>query len=1259
MKNKPKHEHVQKALKTERKEYSNGDPMSSDVNPFYGMYPPNPMQLQPTDMDVQYNPMMEQPPYRQYMNKLTAKLTHLPPNGAQTSWTTTNHNNSNNMLPMGRPYGNGETEIKPAHIQPMPTGYLHPMTTSQDVKAHPRPISNTPQPYPYNIVPENPPNMNHYGAPPQSQVPRPYQDSANAVNVTASGNSHQFMNQQQGNNFIDLRNTDTAQSARESVIFHTAGSQIPSAHDEHMSYPMNPNTATAGRPNEMFNQAVQSNAGGQNEMNIMALNQSGQQYYITNFPDNEFLQSNMSSGLTPFILSSGDPSMFDNNRSGDQYKHPFYILSPVPTDGGFTASDMKNLQHIPLTPVQFLPTPFAGGRNQEHGNSGKQDQFFFPLSIANAETFQGGDYLKMNAAETTTANVVSHLPSTTAIGQLAVLPKVNLGGWQAPPNKTVEGDGNSNFPGGVPGKMTGTGMYQCPPNITLEQPRIPRDSAIPSNTTIKDRNANMMEAPSLQTFPPNSLPCALSVKQMDGNQNNPQMNTDKGLDQESEKDGDGIVTPKIIRDALSRSTGLNKKISNEGATIASSEGHSSVTSFLPTPLKSNKDELMNVVEENEEQCAPINSRLKRFSRDRLRATIDSPTIVLTPFTPLTPSVIPVVLVPDSGEENPIKTGSDTSGQHKDGSVFQFPPTHVSRRRAAIRLQGPTISENGICKTKDPKDSPKTPGPFPVTAEETSEKASGKPDATEKTADTSSKSPALMLRGIEQPIDSEKQSKHKLVANNTDSVNSTSPIDITDDDKLNTPNQPINTPTSLNTPTHLHTPNQELKTPTDSPIKPPSSLKRKREASPVNDASATEESGQIKPASAKSFRFHCFTPRDFTEGVVNCSAFRKPTEFASPPAESSILQRRRRPRKQPRPSSVTNPDEDGDPSPEMDSQDVETDEDSDKLQLPSTSTGVNRKPPLGSAIPYPILSRTQDGSFVMLGNALDAQSPLLQMTNPPFLTVAHPTDNSDGTQIPSQQLNTPILLQPAFVTPTGSGLLRKISPGSTQAGSANRSQVFTFLPGGLVTPNFQDKRGNEDDKYVGSEEVKNNENKQIKSLPFKIKPPASTSQTSDSDMAFSITAHRESGLETPSHLKVVTPSVVFNHSATASETPQIFNFPNTVATSNIASQSSNSNDASSTNTTKEVTATSGIATKTVAVPAKPIGPIVYLPIEMAHPPSGTTSKTEDETNEDNKPDPDIASNSTAQTSSKNKSNLNPVVITPATMDSPNIQVFLFV
>lgn len=1336
VKNKPKTEPLQKIPKTERKDYTNGDMMPPDGNNFYGMYHQNPLQLQQSNMDIQYNHMAENT-YAPMVNKMPSKLTHFSGDrgtATPTTWSATNHNNSNNMLPPGGMFGSSEADMKPLHMQSAVHGYLHQMQGNHETKNLNLATTNNSHSYQYQQ-----PNMQnaslalagHYGTS-QGQLPNSsYQDAAATVSGN-SGTNHRYMNQQQSNNFGGMQNNDGTQAARGSVILHTAGSQLGNNPEELMPYSLSTASTVTGRTSDVFNHPVQSNGGNHNEMIGMAFNApAGQHYYIatpTNLHENEFLHGNMSTGLTPFILSNGDPNSLEN-RNGDPYRQPFYILSPVATDGGFTASDMKNLQnlqHIPLTPVQILPTPcLQPGKNLDPNNSGKQDQFVFPLPLANPEAFQG-DYAKLTSAENQN-NIAGSMqfPVSTALTSLAVVPKgntlLNLGGWPIQ-NKAgnVECGTNAEYPAPAVGKLQNPEMYQCPPNVTLQHSQIIRDPAIPVNSEVKQREPQPMETEKhqgfterMQPYQTDAIPCNQPARRMECEQttSQPDLNqSDSRLGHESEKEGDGIVTPKIIRDALSsgfearekRAIANEKLAGDEEPSNSARDSGANVAPFLasqvlklqPSPMKSAKDEMM-AVDETEEQSAPINSRLKRFSRDRLRATIDSPNIVLTPYTPLTPNVMPVVLVPDSGEESG-KTGSASGSQHKDGSVFQFPPTHVSRRRAAIRLQGPTISENALGKLKNPKDSPKTPGPFPVTVENAGEKADTKGDSEQAESEPSTidKSPALMLRGIEQSGENEKFSKNKLPTTSADAANLTSPnMDTQDDDALNTPNQPINTPNSLNTPTQLDTPNQELKTPTDSPLKITTSMKRKRDLSPVNDGGgSSEESANIKSASsAKSLRFHCFTPKDFNEGVVSCSAFRKPSEFASTPTESSILLRRRKPRKQAHPSSLSTPGEENDDA-SVDSENTEESAGQAGIegnQAASNSTSFNNRKalPVGT-LPFPVLSRTPDGNFFMVGNTLESQSPVLHLANPALLSIANTSEASDGPQLSSQQLNTPVLFQPTFVTPTGSGVLRKISPGTGQTGSASRPQVFTFFPSNLVTPKFSERKTSDDDKTVSSDESKSTSNKASESHAANknqgktLNVPKSL-QMSDTDGMFSTAGPKESGLETPSNLKVVTPSLVTNSSSATSESPQIFNFPTGSSSQMVPGTKLNRDPVTS--TTSKLSPLSSVTSKANTNPSKQAAPVILLPVDMLstftksyHSNDAENVSNEASVSKNNQDDQKadsiqgsetsklrrsppslkiVDSDKSASNSSKlsdKKSNLNPVVVTPAGMDNLSVQ-----
>nr|XP_039269409.1 uncharacterized protein LOC120344326 [Styela clava] len=1084
-------------------------------------------------------------------------------------------------------------------------------------------------------------------------------------------------------------------TARSSVILHTAGSQHQQAPTVSDPPPYNQGSRIEGRI-DGYN-GHQMDTTNQNDLVSMAFNSGqmyGQHYYIAAAPNNgydgSFFHNGMPQGLTPFVLSQQGEEMenSDEMKNSDSYgypRQPVYIFSPIPGDKGFTPSDLQGLKQ--LTPIQLLQTPYLPqGKNQGDGNGeghgGQEPQrFLFPMPLTNQEP-SAGDYEKSDA--TNVAKIENqdggamHLPSGAALTPLAVVHNangaaqfVNLGSWAMPnQSENVDNSHHTDTRNTLGSQQWPVwALQQYPPNINLEQvqgqshlmydasqfhgygsqyaigpmhPATVNTDKANSTDTWQHTDETNKEIPEIREQPQlvSNVPGVYPQPYEQGlNKSSSEIEKTAEHDESEDKEGEEIVTPNIIREALSNKFGARVASAgvNEEPTVpkvpplapipkktANAEPKPApppleMPKLGPITTRPGKQEDNRTISEddNEERCASISTRVKRFSRDRLRATIDSPNIVLTPFTPLTPSITPVIIIPDTGDadtgkEDASTSASSTNSQHMDGNIFLFPPTHVSRRRAAIRLQGQTVSDTKRVKTKNPKDSPKTPGPFPVAdgetkTDDTENKTDKDENISQMPGEEKSKTPTLTLRGISQPGEQDRsQAKDKVPFIGFDATHwhddSTipSPVgDASDDTALNTPTQqPLNTPTS-----QLNTPNQDLKTPTESPVKSLQSgpMKRKLEASPgtpenstaftetsfSSSSSGSKSSVSSGAPSAKSLRFHCFTPKDFNEGV-NCSAFRKPSEFASVPTESAIAQRRRRPRKQLNPSAVSTPedekandvtmeelpsDDDGQETEEIKASAKEVESKDTTGQKEETSTTQTKiSPPKKPSFPgFPRILGGQnmpmpDGNIMVLGNPYDSQTPsFLQLVTPSLFPSATGGGQEQGprqqTPFSSQQVNTPVFLHSApFLTPSGSTVVRRISPSNL---SSNTPQFFTFMPqGGLMTPNKPSTNTQEikspSKKIVDKQQDKSqksdgiNENDKSDKEPTKITKDRHKSKRSSMTLPLGemnvppspALTGKESGLQTPSNLKVVTPSLTLNSASSVptSEGSQIFNFP---------------------------------------------------------------------------------------------------------------------
>nr|XP_002123984.1 flocculation protein FLO11 [Ciona intestinalis] len=637
------------------------------------------------------------------------------------------------------------------------------------------------------------------------------------------------------------------------------------------------------------------------------------------------------------------------------------------------------------------------------------------------------------------------------------------------------------------------------------------------------------------------------------------------------------------------------------------------TKPLEMPVLSNTPVDSTGTEVGEDSTSPkgaaIGDRSKRFSRDRLRATIDSP-CPIPPMTPLTPAMTPVMVgIPtgpsdSAGASKEGNSASSTSSQPIGSNVFLFPPTHISRRVAALRLQGHTTDHQKLDKSKSPQEA------SPKNSESGNEESNDTESTTKKTSSSSSATntassskttsgslnsaaslgyisesilqgdnallvdlsqvknlPLLSLPSAgwsedanmsnvavnqSSPTNPEQQLKTPTQVLHTPTQHVSTPVQ-----QLHTPTQPLNTPTqALHTPTQpLNTPTQPLNTPNndlESPANPPTQTQDyespvKVLMQPPAGKKRKTESDLESEKMQKTIRFHHFTPSDFKGGEVNVSQFRKPSEFVNVPVESDIAKRRRKPRKQNNPQNVgTNEviDVDGDKSDHSaDDDGNEKVEAQDKEQPDKDVGGADHLP---ATMQYPL------------------QTPsVLQRITPIFNL---PTTSSDDQRSNSQTLNTPVFIHSAaFMTPSSrlsSSILHRASPAQS---ISSTPQFFTFMPtSGFQTPTVfftppesADKTKSAKSKPADQSDTDKPANPLKRShMTLTFAQPSSKDdplQTPSKIAVVTPTANKDDDLQTPSKIPVVTPSSTFNPTTAA---PQIFSFQDSSAKQDKSKQDQN-------------------------------------------------------------------------------------------------------
>ena len=517
------------------------------------------------------------------------------------------------------------------------------------------------------------------------------------------------------------------------------------------------------------------------------------------------------------------------------------------------------------------------------------------------------------------------------------------------------------------------------------------------------------------------------------------------------------------------------------------------------------------------KSAAVCDRNARFSRDRLRATIDSPCVVSI----LTP-VAPVMVERSDSEHGPDNVQSDASGNPVQ--VFNFPPTHVSRRMAALRMEGPPAA----------------------VAVQSSDKA---PES--KLAASDQRSPGA--------VDVSKQGK-KLGG----SLGSTGSIGFIPDDLLQS-NEPLLTDLSgvkslpiLNLPSAGWS-NETIQVKADQSGSPkaekmsekmssqpekPSSVKAEALNSsqpdqeiamkslsqvPMKKKRKAENSNPRGVANQKQIRFHIFTPNDFANGQVNVSQFRKPSVYASriPSLTDPEKKRGQKAVKEIAPPDVqTVVKSESERNGEYNAEKADTNAEN-KPTFEPASIDKDVKDANAPAEQEPLSQMPHAGPV----STLPLKTPAILKNFPPNIKMVVSSESSNP--LVPVQLNTPVFVHSGkLLTPcklNSATVFHRVSPGQpfNFESTSSTPHFFNFMPGFFAS--VADAKNKSSKSSESSEELQTDK---LSSTPL-----------NRSHMTLNLTGKThtsDDSLQTPSKILVVTPSGMLNTKLTPDLQPA-FNF----------------------------------------------------------------------------------------------------------------------
>lgn len=902
---------------------------------------------------------------------------------------------------------------------------------------------------------------------------------------------------------------------KDNLMLNQSGHQVASSAPERSSHEQN-----AARPSYHEPHSLHSNIAPKQEPDKFypspfvtnfaeaSTNFEGHQpYFFAPNPVTSQQDGFVHTGMTPLFLTQaaqqGDQSNLEQDGFPQFAGQQFFILSPaaIPNASGKSGEEFDSFKPMmmPLTPIHMYPASYIQGGGQNDNRDGPQHFVFSatdPNMVYNTQAEQDANYdqsqVPVNDSKKSqpfqAGQQQAYFPA--ALTPLAMMPSQSnafFSGWFAaaqPPLNTqhsVASSGNND-------DENASQHYAAISNAN--QTKYVEGSAVESQAAFipKQNQFYKTEVPESQT-----LPSVNQWAQANQNQNFAAVSqlANQWISPQTTSEDTSVTHASTSIQNLPSNVNISKNLESQMTSLSSVDKmpaakFKEVTNqSLPevhtfsTALKDGK-----APESTEPKAASVSNRLKRFSRDRLVASVDSPSIFLPPMTPLTPSLTPNMLagINAAGNSEALNVKPDESSANEtapENSVFRFPPSHVSRRMAALRVEGVPMdqaeaTQAASASSSDDKEETTSESNIqevlkpPTTSSQLSSNSSNssEPITNSATLGFTGQSPqASNIKHVPTlSIPSScwgPESSDKLSTSRVDQLNTPTPSSQSSPSHLTTPTPQLHTPNqSLNTPNQpLNTPTQPLNTPTDV-ISP----------APSNYLETSDE--KISPV--------------------------KP--LMPPPAGKK--------------RKTEDEDEDSDQKrPRFVPQFDERENDSDETKTSSKESATS-SPMISKSLSLP------DGD-----SSSSIKQPSVKVIPPVFSLPSSETTNPG-------QINTPLFVP-------SSAILRRAS--AADRSSSSTPPFFTFVPGsGFSTPMFLapiDQFDSKSKQLKGkSSEGNSSDNQGGKPINTPMKRIPSSLSLGGKHLA-------DGGLQTPSKIPVVTPSLVL--SAGMSDAQQVFCFPQVI------------------------------------------------------------------------------------------------------------------
>ena len=777
-------------------------------------------------------------------------------------------------------------------------------------------------------------------------------------------------------------------------------------------------------------------------------------YYFAANPDHLQQDGNYPSGLTPLLVAQAQqPSQNQTDQENSQFQpQPLFLFSPAPTNSTKDKKEIDNrAQMVPLTPIQVLPASYVQSGLQNNGDN--EIQYWFA----------NGDQMVQGAGE---SNLICNAEFKSAPGITYHVANVVDNNVMFSQNDQPQ----SYFP-----SITPVAIMQ--PHGDVLSGWISTQPFQPSQPTIENK-ANS----------------AVSIASTAEAQQTGELDISKNS---ASEDQPNVVMANSSGNRLpSFSASFISQLNNSGPK------NTTVSQLAVAPIEKLDDKSQQISDQPSDpgEGASIANRNSRFSRDRLGATIESPFLVSV--------ITPVAHMPATNEEansvekedkNKSKSEQPETTLANESSIFRFPPTHISRRLAALRMQGITINTGPEANT--------TSAPVYVDSSSDSSKIQ---DGTSNESDlVSSKSGSLSSCGSVGHLPEE-------FLKGFSDVKSLPVLSIPSagwsNDNISIRRGSISdaqlgqfVPSSTQQQLAASASVSAVCTSTSSGEQPqplmPAPVKKKRKL--AGDTS-NYKTGQQRP-----FRFHIFTPSDFANGQVNVSQFRKPSVYAaktnlgSPSAKRGRKVSKKSTTDLPILETVELEDEKEQPGGFQEKT-------SPKAVLNESKCETNAPASASTAMTIDASVTTTSVPVTMPPLKTPAE---LKNFSPQFTVCVPASDSTTVSSAVPMQLNTPVLLHSgALMTP---GNFFYSLPSAKSSDKPSTPQIFNFMP----STKFP--------FYVSPSEPVN-ANKKSNSSESSDDAPTSTADTQQmkrSRMTLNLASRTspDDTLQTPSKILVVTPS----------------------------------------------------------------------------------------------------------------------------------------